>query len=401
VARAYHSASSIKLAQRCRHAWALRYLEGIRQPELTWAEIEAGAKYTSRQRATALGKEMHARLEVWYLGKSVNWRDLPGTIALSGLHLLPHPDHLREAAAKDTGIRVAVEEPLGSTPLPPGEGPKVALRYNGILWAGYKDLVVYSPAHTLLFDYKSSANIERYALTSTELHKDLQANLYAADIFQRSGVRQLTAGWVYFETKRVRRAARVVTTMTDDSVEKMLAPAIAFAKELDAIADAQHAPKNTNACGDFGGCEFHHSVGGPCNAQRSIGGLIQARVKKENTIMTNASDPAITARFNAIRAKQQTIVGVAPPAILEEVPPSVEPEASGRYSTPPVAETVIATRPTRKLGRPKATIPPPANGVVGIILSLQTQLAEAQAAKNLADARVEELLSELRAALAT
>ena len=85
--RIYHSPSSIALARRCRHAWALCYIAGIRDPEVAWEAITQGATHTSRQRSTALGKAMHTVGERWYLRdpkRPPDWRGLPGQIFLSG-----------------------------------------------------------------------------------------------------------------------------------------------------------------------------------------------------------------------------------------------------------------------------------------------------------------------------
>src|SRR5690606_5853414 len=235
MARRYHSPSSIALGERCAHAWALRYVGGWREPEVTWAEIEAGAPHEPRQRSLALGKAMHAVIEDWYRGGDPEWVPLPGRSARAGLHLLPHRDACHE---------VFVEEPIGREALPPrtcdvcgaledvhapgdraghaftSTAPAVGLRVHGVLWAGFRDLLA-RPTRAELqrlgldpdrvqwiqIDHKSCANIDRYALRPGELRQDPQCNLYAIDLAERLGLERVHSRWVYYESKRVRRAA--------------------------------------------------------------------------------------------------------------------------------------------------------------------------------------------------
>jgi hypothetical protein len=417
VARPYHSPSSIALGARCQHAWALRYIAGVRDPDVSWDQIVAGAPHTNRQRATALGKAVHAVLEAWQLSGNghapdIDWRGLPGAIALSGAHLMPHPSEVIEAQ---------VERGIGRVALPPreGDGPTTALRVHGVLWAGYRDLLVKPNAEAaarlglrddwILIDYKSTASIERYALTPAELARDVQANLYALDVCEELAREYVQARWIYFETKRVRRAAAVDATLRRDDALAVLEPCAALARELDAIPDVASAPKNPLACGDYGGCPHHHSVGGPCDARRSIGSLIQARVKKKVNDM--ALDPAIQARFNAIKN------GAAPAAPAPATPPAEAPAAAApatppaeapAAAAPPIAAETPATTATLaaprapRTSRKAAAAPAPAapSGIVAVMAALQVELAAAQADVDAAQARVNATLAMMREAIA-
>lgn len=419
--RAFHSASSIALGARCRHAWALRYIAGIRDPEITWDDVIAGKPYTNRQRSTALGKAVHAVNEAWQRGDPVDWRGLPGEIALSGAHLIPHPSE---------ALDVHVETGIGLVPLPPregNEGPDTALNVHGVLWVGYRDLLTLPSAaaakrlgvlpHWLLVDYKTTASIERYALTPAELARDVQANLYAIDVCDGFALDAIQARWVYYESKRVRRAeARDVIIRRDDALA-VLEPAAVLARELDAIPDVASAPKNPLACGDYGGCPHHVSVGGPCDARRSIGALIQARVKKQ--VNTMALSPEVQARFDAMKAARngaathvtvlpdqpapaatatqagtQTVVAPNVAVMLPDqpapTPPPRAPRSPRKPRTPAAAEAVAPV---------EAAAPAP-SGVAGVVLALQAELAAAQAEVETATAKRDSVLAMIREALA-
>jgi hypothetical protein len=354
----------------------------------------AGAKHTPRQRAAALGVAVHAVNEAWHLRRPIDWRGLPGEIALSGAHFMPHPDE---------ALDVYVESGIGNVPLPPrdGDGPTTALEVHGIRWVGYRDLLVLPSAkaaarlgvlpHWLLVDYKTTANITRYALTPAELVRDVQANLYALDVCEGFALGAVQARWIYYETKRVRRAHPVdVVLRRDDALEVMRAPA-ELARELDAISDVASAPKNPAACGDYGGCPHHVSVGGPCDARRSVGALIQARVSKKVNNMALAPD--IQARFDALKNKSNGTVAPAPAPTPDATPPDAATEA-------PPAAAAPAPRSPRGRKPAAASAPAAASGVVGIVLALQAELTAAQAELDAARAKVDGVLAMIREAVA-
>lgn len=338
--RLYHSPSSISLGARCQHAWALRYIDGVRDVDVPWSEIESGRVVTSRQRSTSLGKGVHAVLEDYYTPHATPaWHTFPGLVARSGVHLLPYPNDCEE---------VRVEEEIGAEELPPiirpcpscgeeGEADRAAtvltcpfcghswsveegvsrgLRVHGVLWAGFRDLLVRptradcerlglgAASKWWLHDYKSTADIARWSLTPDKLRDDVQCNLYGLDACELLDLSEIDARWIYFETKKVRRAAEVRTVVHADRALEILEPQAKLARELDEIDTSAHAPKNPRACGDYGGCPHHISAGGPCDARRSIGALVQARVvKKGNPIM--GMNPALKAKFDAAKNKTE------------------------------------------------------------------------------------------------
>jgi len=358
---------------------------------------------------------MHTVLEAWYTpGAKPDWRGLPGKVANSGAHLLPHPTKCE---------LVAVEQPIGNVSLPPDtsvaprpDAPTVGLDVGGVLWAGFKDLValvepaeikrlgVDAPDRILLSDYKSTANIARYALTPAELLTDVQANLYAIDVCERYHLDSVPARWVYFETKKVRRAEPRDAVITYANALDIMAPAVTLARELDAIASVADAPKNPLACGDYGGCPHHISAGGPCDARRSLGGLIQARVKKETAM---ALSPEVQAKFDALKKGG----AAAAPATT----PAPAPDEGAGAATPAPASKIGGVAKPRTPRAPrqvpaKPTAPasaPAATGTVGAVLALQAELsnaqaiaAEAEAVAEAANADVAAVLDKIRAAVA-
>ncbi len=364
MSRLYHSASSLALGRRCPRAWWYHYIAGIREPRVLWPTIahyvadrdgktwrdpnDASKSVPSRSRSTALGTEMHARLEARYLGRPVDWHDVPGEIALSGLHHLPMPDHASvrvEAPIGDAAIVGAIED----------HAPPVGFKVAGILWAGYRDLVATGAeewarlgvhAHTVLVDYKSSSDIARYALTPAALKIDFAANLYALATCTELDLAEIPARWVYFETKRRRHAEPRDAVITRNGAFEIVAHGSEDARKLDAITDEASATPNTEACGDYGGCPHHHSVGGPCNALRSFGALIQAHTpKKENTTML---PPGITNLKPAPLSNGASPVSTFTPAPqatfapADAAPPPAEAPTAPRTRAPRAPRTVAA-----------------------------------------------------------
>lgn len=367
---------------RCPRAWALCYIAGIRAPEFAWDDSAAPV----RARAPALGKAAHAVFESWQRGAAnVNWRDLPGQVALSGAHHVPHPDRVHEAR---------VEAPIGNAPLPPRpdspDAPRVAYELHGVLWAGFRDLLVSAPGEFVrlgidapdgwvLYDYKTTANIEQYALSPAELATDPQACLYVAATCDELGLDELPVRWLYLETKKRRASLPVDACIRAHDAKNVMVEYAVKARELDQITSVDAADMNAGACGEYGGCYYHVSNGGPCNARRSIGGLIQARVPKKDT-SSMALDPEALSKFASFKSKN----GSAAPASEPEAP--TEKAAASEAPAAPVK-----TRAPRKASAP-------VGGTAAKIASLSEELVKAQAGLEAAQAHVNDLLSAIREA---
>src|SRR5690606_14470097 len=105
----------------------------------------------------------------------------------------------------------------------------------------------------------------------------LQSNLYGLAVMWRDDMPRISARWVYMASKRTRRAEPRDVTIERTRACDIVGAAAEFARHLKTIPSSADARPNTNACGDYGGCEFRSDLGGPCRAKRSVGALIQAR----------------------------------------------------------------------------------------------------------------------------
>ncbi len=311
--RLYHSPSSIELGRRCKRAWYYRYVEGIRKPEEPWVPGVKGAR---------LGTAIHATLEAYYTpGMTPDWLWFPGEVAASGERLLPEPS---ASLAIEKGLGESTGQSIG----PGHDGhERFTVTIAGVPWLGYRDLVDYRPPYARLFDYKSTASIQRYAKSTAELLQDLQANLYAYDTMTEIGASELFCRWVYFETGKVRRAEPRDFVVRRAEAFGVIECAAEVAKEIDVIDHIDQAPMNTLACADFGGCEFHEKAGGPCSARVAVGALIQARVPKpipkEGINPMPLDKSKLVARFgNAPGAAPSPPPAADPPPASD--PPNVE-----------------------------------------------------------------------------
>jgi len=404
-----HSASSAALGWRCRRAWAYRYLDGLRDAEIPWLAIEAGAECTPRQRAASLGKAAHATLERWYGGGSggagsevpgagepgaPNWNWLPGQVASAGVGLLPHPEQC---------ALVQTEQSIGTAIGVRRDGrPLVALKVHGVRFAGFRDLLARPlpaeckrlevPNTLLLIDHKTTSSIAQWSKSAAELERDVQANLYALDVLEwaerTAGIEalhdMLFCRWVYYETKRSRRAAAVDFSVTRSRALDILDPVAELCRELDQLERSSDAPMNLDACEDYGGCPFHKDAGGPCTARRVGAALIRARTR--GTTMPIPAD--LAAKFQAAEAAAAAKAPASPAAPVSPASPASL-AAPGKPPSPAAAAKAAAKAPRKRRGRPSkkaaaeaaaaaTTIDGP-EADVAALLELQTALRDAQA----------------------
>jgi hypothetical protein len=333
VTRPYHSPSSIALGAQCHYAWAKQYVDDVRDPNVPWREEftelkwdhgkglfvlpRTGEHITAAQRGSALGLGLHATAERWYEPErgAPDWGWFPGLVLASGKHLLPEPTAIE---------RVWIEQQIGTDPLlsvgrEAREGaPTHTITVAGVKWAGFVDLEAHggdelrrlgivAPDGVGVLDYKSTSSIEKHAKTPAELLKDPQASLYAIAVGQRLGVRSLPERWVYFESKKVRRALAIDVTAELSRAHDVIGPCADLARQLDMISQSADAPKNPAksvtengvtipACNLYGppdriNCRHHQTNGGTCDYQgRRFGSVVhQISKKKEISTMTTLS----------------------------------------------------------------------------------------------------------------
>lgn len=343
--RLYHSASSLKLGSMdtgCEAAWGYNYLLGQRELEIPWAEIEADPdlKCSTSQRSTALGKAMHTVGQLWYQTEAglvlpkpkskvlqPDWNSFPGQVFHSGAHLLPHPHDCE---------KVWIEASIGTSPMPEGastHAPPTRMKFGDIYLAGYIDLIAIMgtaeaerlklPSRLLLADYKSCKTLN-YALTPDTLQDDLAAAIYAYWLCQKFNVNKVFARWPYFETGKIRRATPVDAWLTAGHSLDIIEPFHEVALRLDTLEDISQCEQNTSFCGAYGGCPYHRSAGGDCDARRSIGKQIVNIGVKKMTVSKEQKDRFAAARAKAGKGK------AAAPADEEEAPAEAKPARKPR-----------------------------------------------------------------------
>ncbi len=345
----HNSPSSLDLDERCNAAWGLRYLQGLREPEVPWAEIEAGAVCTSGQRSKALGTAGHAILEAYYKREPLpfgGWDSVPGKVVHAGLHLLPHPDECLEV-----WVESDLFVPNTSGVVFKGKLDLVArVSAAGLKRLGLEHAATYADGSGwVLFDYKTTSDF-KWQKNPAVLRIDKQGVLYPWSTMQLrdreayeaadpggdwQALTQLPCRWVYFRTRGA--AAAKCTDWVADAAElrPLVHALIDRASELDAIKRSGMAwtdlQKNANSCGMFAGCEYHTSKGGPCDARRRLGSLIQARVpKKPNGGLINMAE-SFAARKARLAAEA---AGTAAPANPVQ-PVAAEPEPAPAPASPP------------------------------------------------------------------
>lgn len=404
MARIYHSPSSCATGERCPRAWYYCYVLGLRDPKIPWAEIEAGRRVLPRQRSASLGTECHSRFQAWQEGGSLG-HGLPSQICLSGVPFLPGPGDSEWFAAESA---VGTGD-VALSPRDDPDAPKWAWDLFGIRWVGFVDLAaelgaaeaerIALPAGVpIVFDYKSTSSIQKWAKTPEILRVDLARCLYSAWASRQTGIDPIPCRWLYLETGKTRRALPVDVTAPNDVALRVIEQAADLARQLDTITDEQSAEQRERACGDYGGCQYHSNAGGPCRVRRSIGALVTARGRKRDNMALTEEQKA---KFSGLTT------GKAPPPKAQPTPAAAalaEPAAAEAQPEPSPAPAAAAPAPapapaTRK---PRATkqATAPAGGLAEAIGALQAELAEAEGLRTQADAAVREALGKI-AALAT
>jgi hypothetical protein len=333
----------------------------LRSANVGWAAIMRGEvrlladpRLAGSIRSRALGLGVHATIERWYGFASddpcaegaataegePNWTWYPGQVARAGLVLLPHPAEC---------LRVTVESDC-----------RVVV--DGVTLGGRRDLVVLPGAGEskrlgvapglLLVDHKSTSSPARYALSSASLKTNAQACVYAlATMLDPPWGEPLdvcAARWVYYDTTpavgtRERpevargRALPVDAMITREGARAALVEPAALARKLDRYTRVEDAPCNTDACYDYGGCQYHQTAGGPCTARRSLAARLDTRSTTRGSIMAMSKEE-LEAKFAAAKK-------TAPAA---EATPAARATTRVRRAAAPAAEAAPATpTPTR------------------------------------------------------
>jgi hypothetical protein len=236
-----------------------------------------------------------------------------------------------------------------------------------------------APRGYLLVDYKSTKSIAKWAKAPRVLREDVAANAYALDAMNKFGIDAIACRWVYFETGKSRRAIAVDFMITRANALRVLAGQADIARHLDTIT-VDTAVKNPDACGRYGGCPHHITRGGPCDARRSLGKLIQTARRKQDNPMA-LSIEQMKAQFASGAATAPAVATTTTDAPPPPPPPAAKPRAT-RAVKPPTPAVVEA---------PAVEVPAaPAVVNLAAVLALQGEIEAA----NTVLQEAEEMLAE-------
>jgi len=375
----HHSPSSLSTAANCERKWWYDHVERRREPDVTWAQIEAaGADWqkiaTPRQRSAARGTDVHAILEEYYRGGSPNWSTPNGQIAMAARAHLPARELCRE---------VRIERSIGDTPYPSADEPdRTCLMVDGIRLLGYIDLEARldpSGAEVLrlgldssalrmsggwvTIDYKTSKSVERYALTPEKAAEDPQGIIYSVDGMLRPGfpVGLRPVRWVYTQTEGRPFAKPVDVVFEYVQARRHLDVLVSRARNLESKTTVDQCTTNTSHCGEYGGCPHHTSKGGPCTARQAVGKRaimgFQDAYNKAQAEKRGLTVEAYLAAKAAGTLSAGAVAAATPPAQTTEAPAKTrEPKPKFGKKTAPAPEenreTIMAQEPV--------AAPPPA-----------------------------------------
>lgn len=338
VPREQFSVSGLSLWENCRRAWGFRYLFGLKDVELTWEQIETGVPHTSRQKAKAFGGALHKVLETYYTGGEPDWQSAPGRLALVGIPLLPRPEECNV-------VLVEHSVTIDTTPYVRNDAD------DPIVFQGFKDLTVQIGTWRGLFDYKSTIDF-KWAHTPLTLVNDWQCNVYAYDVMSTAGTASIDASWIYFLKKGLPCAKPVDVTVQRDRAKAITYQVImraqaardAMRQFVAGVIDVDDLTPNPRHCPAYGGCPYHISAGGLCDA----------RAKQQSTI----SEVIPMGTFQERMAKMKAQKDAAAAAAQATAQPAAQPAA--------VAAAAPVATATPKRGRPpKATVAPVESVVTG------------------------------------
>ncbi len=272
----------------CHRAWGFRYLGGLREPEISYAEAlampattESERRYRGGALARTWGKHAETYIEAYIRGEALNPGDDTVRRLIPGFGLLPNPRSLLEYRFQ---VPVNVKTgPAGDT----------------VSWQGFKDFtgvvaLEYRPLRFLI-DFKTTTpkvdngkNRElgrpigswAFMKQPADLLRDWQFNLYEYQEIQQYGAPS-AARWVYWASpekdprypNRPEARASDVPNPDPESIARVVETLDQHARTLrsyirqfrDKRLTVMQLPANTHACNAFGGCPYRRDLGGQCD----------------------------------------------------------------------------------------------------------------------------------------
>jgi hypothetical protein len=218
-----------------------------------WFEYRKGLK-PEQQTWQTLGTELHAQNEQYLL---TGEKHHMGSLALSGLHMLPKPFTVDP--------RIMVEHEIGGTL------ETAPLRASGIPVAGYIDCIhwqgtnsgtgdimdVVDPEGTVeVCDFKTTSN-EKYIKTPQEMSRTLQMTIYGKWALVTRQAEQVRLSHAYYITKGRHTPRKVSLRVHRDQIDERWEYVERLASSLVEVVKEDNpdkVPGNTKACDAYRGC---------------------------------------------------------------------------------------------------------------------------------------------------
>jgi hypothetical protein len=331
------SPSALQDYAACQQRWGRTYLEGRREPRITWewasqipeppkaergasalakAEAEAARKAWNKIRRPALGHEVHAILGAWMVQnvpgcwhppmswREIDWMSFAGKVARPACDVLPDPrglvavyTELSAEVAEPDGWRLASVDAMGGWmpwPRMPGFYDLITVEETDAPvaeWVRRCSVLVYR-----LWDFKTTSSFD-WAKTAEELADDPQVLLYALHAMQTFGLQEIECNWLYLCTEGKPKAYLVTVVVTREQAEAATIELAHTAADVVNTVQLFRAgrlrvidlERNISACPAYGGCTFHVDKGGPCDAKTSPGKALKQRAELDAKITARKS----------------------------------------------------------------------------------------------------------------
>jgi len=254
-----YSASQTRKAKMCRRAWW--YSRRTDRDETKWA---------------ALGKEAHARLELWHVEGRV--APLDERVDPESPFALDDDEMARAQRCSAAAVDVMMDR---DDPRSKAEGEfwlTVCVNGDPVLQLkGFIDLALHDPYEPEVEDLKTTANFAN-AMTEDQLAVDPQAIIYAADMLAKHPEAQLVkCRWVYVHSRNKKKVVGPCPEVlfTRDFVEVQMGVMwtdIWSVMVKDGASDKPPKGNSPEACTQFyRGCDYDADKnGGPCQEMRKV-----------------------------------------------------------------------------------------------------------------------------------
>ena len=215
------SATQIETFSLCQRKWGYQYLDGIKP---------------LASKAALFGSSVHTFLQKYLTGYEIDFNTDEGRVIKPGLDFLP----------KKLDPQMVEKQ--------------FFFAINKQIFQGFIDFFHHLGSQTwLIGDHKTCSSFTS-ALTSEQLKKNIQANIYAQWAFNELGAEKVQLKWIYYKTKGPAKAICVEAQIKKQEQPKLFKTHLHAARDITAIiekkTDSLKLEKNFNACFKYGRCPF-------------------------------------------------------------------------------------------------------------------------------------------------